>query len=222
MCNNHLPSNLNEAILQKHPEFHTGRWISEDEEWVVVLLLRYVHLAMENAPEEKWFSEISRLLILMVIAEVLPLQLQPMVGSTLTIAISRCLWVCMLSSTYQQIGLIFSFVEVYCSFTSVERNGLFLDVLEPYVLNDRLIYATPEVMANFVEHCHGIDDFFCCRTLPLSLGCNHNGLWFNSYIAKKKWNVHSSPSFIRKWVEWFVFYYLMLHSIYQESKCCWY
>ena len=104
----------------------------------MVLLLRYVHLAMENAPEEKWFSEISRLLILMVIAEVLPLQLQPMVGSTLTIAISRCLWVCMLSSAYQQIGLIFSFGEVYCSFTSVERNGLFLDVLEPYVLNGRL------------------------------------------------------------------------------------
>ena len=91
----------------------------------MVLLLRYVHLAMGNAREEKWSSEISSLLVLMVIAEVLPLQLQPMVGSTLTIAISRYLWVCMLSAAYQQIGLTFSFGEVYC------RNGLFLDVLEP-------------------------------------------------------------------------------------------
>jgi len=79
-------------------------------------------------------------LVLMGIAEVPTLQLQSMVGSTLTIAISRYLRVCMLSSMYQQIGLIFSFGEVYRSFTSVERNGLFLDVLEPYVLNDRLKY----------------------------------------------------------------------------------
>ena len=199
----------------------------------------------------------------------------------------------MLSSTYRHICLILSFSEVYRSFTSVERYGLFLDVLAPYVLNDRLIYATPEVMANFVEHCHGIDDvfaverfllhmdvttmdfdsilillrksemytallhlyasglnnlftiiqhfiqsikdcslmclnhmcstidniryprgygefcralswnrwYFYCRTIPPSLGCNHNGLWFNSYITKKKWNVHSSPPLIRKWIE---------------------
>ena len=33
--------------------------MSEDEEWVVVLLLRYVHLAVEKAPEERWSSGIS-------------------------------------------------------------------------------------------------------------------------------------------------------------------
>ena len=35
---------------------------------------------------------------------------------------------------------------------------MFLDVLEPYVLNDRLKYVAPEVMAYLIKHCHGIDD----------------------------------------------------------------
>jgi len=30
---------------------------------------------------------------------------------------------------------------------------VFLDVLEPYVLNDKLAYIAPEVMSHFVEHC---------------------------------------------------------------------
>ena len=37
-----------------------GGKISEDEEWIAVLLLRYIHLvALKYAPEEIWSSGIS-------------------------------------------------------------------------------------------------------------------------------------------------------------------
>ena len=37
----------------KNLEFRSGRKISEDKEWIAVLLLRYVHQVVKNAPEER-------------------------------------------------------------------------------------------------------------------------------------------------------------------------
>ena len=46
-------------------------------------------------------------------------------------------------------------VEFYVStdFTSVEHTRVFLDILELYVLNDRLNYVSSDVIAYFIENC---------------------------------------------------------------------
>jgi hypothetical protein len=45
------------------------------------------------------------------------------------------------------------FGPIFRRFLAVGQSSVFLDVLEPYVLNDKLNYIAPEAMSHFVEHC---------------------------------------------------------------------
>ncbi len=127
--------------LSKHPEFSNIRR-SEDEEWIAKLLIRYLNLAVENAPEpssrpstpERSSSKVTGRLDL--------------AQSHFQMLAGVCIEFCVVT---RRLDLLFG--PVFRRFHSVGFLPVFLDVLEPYVLNDKLDYIAPEAMAYFVEHC---------------------------------------------------------------------
>jgi len=125
----------------KHPEFFSVTR-GEDEEWIAKLLIRYFNLAVDNAPEadpNSTFSSqsssggISRL-------DLAQSHFQMLAG----VCVEFCVIV-------RRLDLLFG--PIFRRFLSVNRISVFLDVLEPYVLNDKLNYIAPEAMSHFVEHC---------------------------------------------------------------------
>jgi len=125
----------------KHPEFFSLTR-SEDEEWIAKLLIRYFNLAVDNAPEadpNSTFSSqsssggVSRL-------DLAQSHFQMLAG----VCVEFCVIV-------RRFDLLFG--PIFRRFLSVNRVSVFLDVLEPYVLNDKLNYIAPEAMSHFVEHC---------------------------------------------------------------------
>ena len=50
------------------------------------------------------------------------------------------------------------FGPVFECFKVTQYVSVFFDVLEPYVLNDRLDYIAPEAMTHFIEHCKAMND----------------------------------------------------------------
>jgi hypothetical protein len=128
--------------LSKHPEFSNVRR-SEDEEWIAKLLIRYLSLAVENAPEPSSSQPTT------------PERISASVSGRLDLAQSHfqmlagvCIEFCIVT---RRLDLLFG--PVFRRFHSAGFLPVFLDVLEPYVLNDKLDYIAPEVMAHFVEHC---------------------------------------------------------------------
>eukprot|EP00934_Nitzschia_sp_Nitz4_P003429 Nitzschia sp. Nitz4//scaffold276_size25055//17209//22686//NITZ4_008343-RA/size25055-processed-gene-0.13-mRNA-1//-1//CDS//3329545331//3419//frame0 len=108
-----------------------------DEEWIAKLLIRYMNTAVDNAPE---------------LNESLPHEL---LSSQLELAQSHfqmlagvCVDFCVVT---KRLDLLFG--AIFRRFQSVGFVSVFLDVLEPYILNDKLNYIAPEAMAHFVEHC---------------------------------------------------------------------
>lgn len=126
--------------LSRHPEFSGPK--SEDEEWIAKLLMRYINLAVDNAPESSR-TQVS--------------QYSPggrgqpsidLAQSHFQMLAGVCVEFCV---TTRRLDLLFG--SIFRRFQSVGYTAIFLDVLEPYVLSDKLRYIAPEVMAIFVEHC---------------------------------------------------------------------
>eukprot|EP00550_Attheya_septentrionalis_P011433 CAMPEP_0198305396 /NCGR_PEP_ID=MMETSP1449-20131203/57882_1 /TAXON_ID=420275 /ORGANISM="Attheya septentrionalis, Strain CCMP2084" /LENGTH=1809 /DNA_ID=CAMNT_0044007929 /DNA_START=135 /DNA_END=5564 /DNA_ORIENTATION=- len=138
--------------LSMHPEFSSKSRLSEDEEWIADLLMRYLNLAVENAPESS--TEQSHL-------SITPNRASSRMSSTkIDLAQSHfqmlagvCIEFCVVT---RRLDLLFG--PIFERFESVLYMTTFLDVLEPYILNDKLHYMAPEVMAHFVEHCKATND----------------------------------------------------------------
>ena len=118
--------------LTKHPEYSssTGNGqivLSPDEEWIAKLLIRYINIAMENAPELSDY-------------ELAQSHFQMLAGV--------CVEFCVVT---KRLDLLYG--PIFRRFHAVGCLAVFLDVLEPYILNDKLDYIAPEAMAHFVEHC---------------------------------------------------------------------
>ena len=144
--------------LSHHPEFFKGRTLirSEDEGWIAELLLRYLNLVVENAPEPSpdntppFHSRRTG---------------APSVGAgrgALRIDLARshfqmlagvCIEFCVIT---RRLDLMFG--QIFRQFQDVGYTDVFLDVLEPYVMNDKLRYIAPEAMARFVDHCRATND----------------------------------------------------------------
>ena len=130
--------------LAKHPEF-CGSQICDDEDWIAKLLVRYLNLAVDNAPEAASRTSISRL---------------DLAQSHFQMLAGVCLEFCVV---IRRLDLLFG--PIFRRFHSVGYTSVFFDVMEPYVLNDKLEYIAPEVMAHFVEHCKTTNDIAtveCC------------------------------------------------------------
>jgi hypothetical protein len=123
--------------LLKHPEFISTR--NDDEEWIAKLLLRYLNLAVENAPDSAPVNEVAQ---------------RPYDGwvdlaqSHFQMLAGVCVEFCVVT---RRLDLLFG--AIFRRFQSAGYTSVFLDVMEPYVLSDKLDYIAPEVMAHFVEHC---------------------------------------------------------------------
>ena len=113
--------------LSKHPGFASVK--SDDEEWIAKLLIRYLNLAVENAPESASNSTLS------------PYSTGGG-GTRIDLAQSHfqmlagvCIEFCVVT---RRLDLLFG--PIFRRFQSVGYVAVFLDVLEPYVLNDKLAY----------------------------------------------------------------------------------
>jgi hypothetical protein len=63
------------------------------------------------------------------------------------------------------------FGSIFRRFQSVGYTSVFLDVLEPYVLNDKLAYIAPEVMSFFVDHCKATNGIATVERCLLHMDC---------------------------------------------------
>ena len=127
--------------LSQHPEFSVK---GEDEEWIATLLMRYLKLAVENAPESS-NNQINSGLRNPSRIDLAQSHFQMLAGV--------CIEFCVVT---RRLDLLFG--SIFRRFQSARYTAVFLDVLEPYVLNDKLHYIAPEAMAQFVEHCKASND----------------------------------------------------------------
>jgi hypothetical protein len=123
--------------LSKHAHYNQGPK-SEDEEWIAKLLVRYLNIAVENAPETSSME---------LPPEFIQSQLE-LAQSHFQMLAGVCVEFCV---TTKRLDLLFG--PIFGRFASVRYLSTFLDVLEPYILNDKLDYIAPEAMTHFVEHC---------------------------------------------------------------------
>ena len=126
-----------------HPEFYSVTR-TDDEEWIAKLLIRYFNLAVDNAPDScvdaPAFSSPSRSNGGIPRLDLAQSHFQMLAG----VCVEFCVVV-------RRLDLLFG--PIFRRFLEVGRTSVFLDVLEPYVLNDKLNYIAPEAMSHFVEHC---------------------------------------------------------------------
>ena len=138
---------LRDGDLSRHPEFAKGQR-SEEEEWIASLLMRYMHLAVENAPEpikDDSLSLSGRGRQQSRFIDLAHGHFQMLAGV--------CIDFCVVT---RRLDLLFG--PVFECFKVAQYVSVFFDVLEPYVLNDRLDYIAPEAMTHFIEHCKAMND----------------------------------------------------------------
>ena len=125
--------------IADHPEFVSRIRLTEDEEWIGDLLLRYLTLAVDNAPES---TEDTRRKNRIDLAR-----------SHYSMLAGVCIEFCVIT---RRLDLLFN--EIYQCFSSSGYTAVFLDILEPYVLNDKLKYIAPVVMSEFISYYKSLDD----------------------------------------------------------------
>ncbi|KAL3919253.1 MAG: hypothetical protein SGILL_003847, partial [Bacillariaceae sp.] len=124
--------------LSKHPGFRNDGVRTEEEEWIAKLLIRYVSIAVENAPETNSIE---------FTPETTNSQMN-LATSHFQMLAGVCVEFCLVT---KRLDLLFG--PIFRRFHSAGFLTVFLDVLEPYILNDKLNYIAPEAMMHFVEHC---------------------------------------------------------------------
>lgn len=125
--------------VSNHPEFISRIRLTEDEEWIGDLLLRYLTLAVDNAPEATLNTNRSNRIDLAL--------------SHYQMLAGVCIEFCVIT---RRLDLLFN--EIYQCFSNTGYTAVFLDILEPYVLNDKLKYIAPVVMSEFIEHYKALND----------------------------------------------------------------
>ena len=144
--------------LSKHPEFRANR--GDDEEWVAKLLMRYLNLAVDNAPESS-----------MDAFEITPRNSSPrnrisLAQSHFQMLAGVCTEFCVVT---RRLDLLYG--PIFRRFQESGYTSVFLDVLEPYVLNDKLSYIAAEVMAYFVDHCKATNGVATVERCLLHMDC---------------------------------------------------
>lgn len=144
--------------LSRHPEFSAAK--SEEEEWIAKLLIRYLNLAVENAPEKSSAILNSPYSVSSITSRI------DLAQSHFQMLAGVCVEFCVAT---RRLDLLFG--PIFRRFQSVGYIAIFLDVLEPYVLNDKLKYIAPEAMSYFVEHCKATNGIATVERCLLHLDC---------------------------------------------------
>ena len=144
--------------LSRHPEFSAAK--SEDEEWIAKLLMRYINLAVDNAPDSSGGQKVDYLS-----TGGLPTALD-LAQSHFQMLAGVCVEFCVVT---KRLDLLFG--PIFRRFQSAGYTSVFLDVLEPYVLSDKLAYVAPEVMSFFVEHCKATNGIATVERCLLHMDC---------------------------------------------------
>lgn len=126
--------------------------LTEDEIWMAELLMRYLLLAIDNAPEPEMYSTTSRLNLAQSHFEMLS---------------GVCLEYCV---TMKRLDLLFG--PIFRCFYEARYINVFLDVMETYILNDRLRYIAPEAMVLFLAHCKDVKDISMVERCLLHMDCS--------------------------------------------------
>lgn len=126
--------------------------LTEDEIWMAEILMRYLLLAIENAPDHEMLSSNKRLNLAQSHFEMLS---------------GVCLEYCVVM---KRLDLLFG--PIFRCFYEARYINVFLDVMETYILNDRLRYIAPEVMVLFVAHCKDMKDISMVERCLLHMDCS--------------------------------------------------
>jgi len=134
--------------------------LTEDEIWMAELLMRYLILAIDNAPDSTPMEYSS-------------FSTSPLPNSRLNLAESHfemlsgvCLEFCMVT---RRLDLLFG--PIFRCFYDARYINVFLDIMETYILNDRLKYIAPEAMVLFVSHCKDMKDLSMVERCLLHMDC---------------------------------------------------
>ena len=121
-----------------HPEFTSKGNLSEEETWIAALLMRYLKLAIENAPEVYYSNGLSSYSASSFV---------DLSHSHFQMLAGVCVEFCVVTKRFDLL-----YGKIFRRFQEVAQISIFFDVLEPYLLNNKLRYIAPEVMAQFVDH----------------------------------------------------------------------
>lgn len=128
--------------------------LTEDEIWMAELLMRYLLLAIDNAPEpEEFFSPTNKRLNL--------------AQSHFEMLSGVCLEYCIVM---RRLDLLFG--PIFRCFYEARMINVFLDVMESYILSDRLRYVAPEALVLFVSHCKDMKDLSMVERCLLHMDCS--------------------------------------------------
>jgi len=134
--------------------------LTEDEIWMAELLMRYLILAIDNAPDSTPMEYSS-------------FSTSPLPNSRLNLAESHfemlsgvCLEFCIVT---RRLDLLFG--PIFRCFYDARYINVFLDIMETYILNDRLKYIAPEAMVLFVSHCKDMKDLSMVERCLLHMDC---------------------------------------------------
>eukprot|EP00986_Skeletonema_menzelii_P012485 scaffold6898_cov128-Skeletonema_menzelii.AAC.2 len=133
--------------------------LTEDEIWMAELLMRYLTLAIDNAPESSQLE--------MSYASGKASSQMNFAQSHFEMLSGVCIEFCVVT---RRLDLLFG--PIFRCFYEARFINVFLDVMETYVLNDKLTYIAPEAMVMFVAHCRDMKELSMVERCLLHMDCS--------------------------------------------------
>ena len=133
--------------------------LTEDEIWMAELLMRYLTLAIDNAPESSQLE--------MSYAGGKTSSQMNFAQSHFEMLSGVCIEFCVVT---RRLDLLFG--PIFRCFYEARFINVFLDVMETYVLNDKLSYIAPEAMIMFVAHCRDMKELSMVERCLLHMDCS--------------------------------------------------
>ena len=128
--------------------------LTEDEIWMAELLMRYLILAIDNAPDS-------------TVGQSINFNRLNLAESHFEMLSGVCLEFCIVT---RRLDLLFG--PIFRCFYEARFINVFLDVMETYVLHDKLKYIAPEAMVLYVAHCSDMKDLSMVERCLLHMQCN--------------------------------------------------
>ncbi|KAL7538868.1 hypothetical protein ACHAXR_009417, partial [Thalassiosira sp. AJA248-18] len=150
-----------DAMMMTSSSANPSLLLTEDEIWMAELLMRYLILAIDNAPVES-----SSPMEFSFSNSKLPNRLN-LAESHFEMLSGVCLEFCIVT---RRLDLLFG--PIFRCFYEARYINVFLDVMETYVLNDKLKYIAPEAMVLFVAHCKDMKDLSMVERCLLHMDCS--------------------------------------------------
>ncbi|KAL3810112.1 hypothetical protein ACHAXA_008245, partial [Cyclostephanos tholiformis] len=133
--------------------------LTEDEVWMAELLMRYLILAIDNAPDSSPMGYSAS-------TNNIPHRLN-LAESHFEMLSGVCIEFCIV---IRRLDLLFG--PIFRCFYEARFINVFLDVMETYVLHDKLKYIAPEAMVLYVAHCKDMKDLSMVERCLLHIKCN--------------------------------------------------